>query len=548
MYDLNNLEIHNNYHYQLIDMNGNIIEEHTVYNEARPGLYVAQAGTSGFSSVPLVVFYKKTTRDSEGNSVTDEQESSITASVPIYRLTSADEIDYGGIITYGGSVDFLASDFVGTITRFALGGGYTPKNDGWGGSEQPAITYYWSEASGSGQKNESTSLHIDVTIYMSTSAPQFSVKYDANISSILHKSSPSTLTPAPSWVALSSINISDLPNRGLLNKRIPIAFTLPMERASLPDEGKYKVYSPTTSVERDGVTILNSKIGNYGSLFSMVFGDIGATSIEGHCSDIYIPAVILTPQKIQNLLEKNLEEYVFFCSVPPGCTYQSITVNGTAEGNNNGITWKDPSHLSKMTPRKVGMEEGEEKNIDDYRNTNIGDYYANCLLGGVWEPPNGTSTCPKYLYFSSAPNNIFTGYRTGATVQVKVDNTWQTVGATQNYTTTYFNYSRFSNIEDYRVVVSAPSENSTFFVNDAEGLTVPNKSFDPNVLCIGDSGNDFGTAGITITRARLESLNDAIGGDQRRSGYNIGITVSASCFYKSSNTIAYINYEVTASG
>ena len=549
MYDLNNIKIHNNYHYQLIDKNGNIIEEHTVYNESRPGLYVAQVGQGSLNSVPLTVFYKRKKRDNEGNIVTEDYESSITAGVSIYRTSSASNISYGYTIEYKGSTDFLASSFVGTITRFCLGGGYTPRTEGgWGGSEsEPPPTYYWSEASGGGDKGETVSLHIDITIFMSASRPSFPVRYDQNISSILHINDPSTLSPGPKWVGLSSINISDLPDREMLNKRIPIAFQLPMAKESLPDEGAYRVYSPTTSVERDGVTILNSGEGNYGSLFSMVFGEIGATSIGGYCSDIYIPAVVLTPQKIQNLLDKDLEEYVFFCSVPPGCSYQGISVNGTLEGSGGGITWTDPNGISKMTPRAVGMEEGEERTLDSYRNTDVGDYYANCLLGGCWEPPSGTSTCPRFLYFSSAPSNIYVGAYTGATVQVKVNNQWQNVGSARTYTTVYFDYSHFSNIQDYRVVVSAPSENSRFYVNEAEGLTVPNKSFDPNVLCIGDSG-DFGTAGITISRSRMQALSDGIFQEQRHSGYNIGIRVNANCFYKCSNTIGYLQYEVKASG
>ena len=46
----------------------------------------------------------------------------------------------------------------------------------------------------------------------------------------------------------------------------------------------------------------------------------------------------------------------------------------------------------------------------------------------------------------------------------------------------------------------------------------------------------------------MQALSDGIFQEQRHSGYNIGIRVNANCFYKCSNTIGYLQYEVKASG
>ena len=550
MYNASEIKAHNHYHYQLIDKDGTIIKEDTVYNTANSGLFVAEAGNSKMSGAPVNIMYNPIYRNDQEEIVESDKIFIVRDNVPLARVNSADSIEYGTTVTYVGALDFPAGGFNGKLISIGLGGPYIKGED-----EENREYIYWSEAGLSGTKSESISLHIDVTIMISASMPSMSRPYDASISSVLHRDSAGLLTPGAGWIGLSSLGIGQLPNP--LKKRIPVKIKLPITYEADRDGGSFTTRNPKNAIDpsEDGYMIMGKDY-NYGYLPTIVFDDIGANNMGGGARSVYIPAVILTAEEIRRLntqmqnSSNDNEMAWFFCSIPQGATYHGIRVNGV-DGGSGGFIWKEPNGVGgpqRLTPTGYSMSDADYgQGIGQFHNTETGQYYASNIWGGYWEPPSGSPVSPDYVFFNNAPQNVYAGYGAGAIIDAWVDGHWERMGSSTPCAVTYF--EPIEGATRYRALISVPDETGDFFVNSAEKTVLSHKAYDPNILCIGDANNDFGKCGIGINKTKMADLYKGIFTDQKYSGYNIGVVVDVSGgFYKNSNIVAKLRYGVTASG
>lgn len=554
MYNVDTIsKIHNSYHYKLIK-NDEIIDEGTVYNTANSNIYIIDIGTSITNTTTFRVAYHPFNSDTTYFHST---------SIRFNRVTPKDQINYGSSIKFEGVVQFpTGGSFEGQIIGFSLGS-MVEKKDSDG---KVTDREYWSEASASASKTEDTTLIVNATLYIVVSQPSGGLKfYDKEKSSILNLDYNAFPTPAPSGISLSAFDLSNLSEITYLHKSIPIMCNLPTELHTSYQEGTYKLINPTTVsitgplagsmfLPGSGTTAkYDTNNYNFGVVNSIVFGGIGATEIGNATQDkeqenpITIPVVRLGLQDIELLLEdEDKVNYYFYASVPYGCSFSHVVTNGVQDSN---IPYVDPSSKSNISITAIGMSPDEEVSITEYQNTENGSYYANYIFGTYWEPPSGTAVCPTYLYLGEKPNNIFRGNNISCTIQGYDGSSWKDIVSGIKYKTVYVddevNYSR------YRAVVSAPGTNDTGYqVNSIETSVLPRKAYDPNVLRIGNSSNDFGTCGVQITRQILEDWKASILSDQTKvTNYTVSIAIrTTGKFYKASNTIAYLKYEVNASG
>ena len=536
-----NFKIHNNYTFTLTDEKGNVLEKKTIYNSANPGVFVATAGNGEITGTVLDITYKP--YNSDGG--LSEDETSTSAGVTFYRNTPESEVQYGNYVEYVGSVDFLPStNFVGNITGVSLGR-YVVYNE----DRTVKDILHWSEGGGIGITKTSTmSLHIDVKLYLAAQYPG-GCYYDEKISSVLHRSqSNCLLTPLPKWVGLSSFDVTQLSPP--LHKRVPVLHSIPTEVERNYEQGTATIKNKVNNEESDSFFVagtnssLSTDISSYnvGILKSIIFGDVSVSSFggsfEGSSTGVYIPAVVLTQGLIDELKRKypNEDEFYFFCVAPEGASGYSVSVNGTTD---NHLQFIDPRNLTRMTSTRVGLTANEEpKEITELRNLDTGSYYSQYILGDdeYWEPASGCPTCPPYVYFDSKPDNVRCGPSASVAIQAFVNNNWVTVGARGQSTNGAVYLNDVDGANKYRAVVSAPQLTDSFFVNQYEKSTVPHKSYDPYIICIGNSGNDFGKVGIKILRDDL----------QRYCNSYIGLNANITSYYKSSNTVAFLSCRMTA--
>lgn len=542
MYNIN-FEAHNNYTFTTIDENGKVIEKKTIYNTAKPGLFVAEAGNYAMNGTTLEITY----RPSRPDDSTDDTESVVTAGVGLYRMTPSSEIHYGGFVKYSGSVDFSPSiNFVGTITSVSLGRHVLYNED-----QTVKDTLHWSEGGGIGiEKSSTMSLHIDVELYLKAETPGGKY-YDENISSVLHKNQDNgLLTPLPQWVGLSSFNVTQLSSP--LHKRVPVLHDMPTEIVRDYEQGTSTIKNKVNNEESDSFFVsgtnstLSTNISSYnvGILKSIVFGDVSVNtfggSFGGSSKSVYIPAVVLTQGLINELKNSypNEDEFYFFCIEPEGSSSYSVSVNGTTDNN---LSFISPRTIPRMTSTRVGLTANEDpRDITRLRNTSTGTYYSQYILGNdeYWEPELGCPTCPPYVYLNGIPDNVRCGPSASVTIQALVGNNWVNVGARGKATNGAIYLNNVEGTNTYRAVVSAPQFTDSFFVNQYEKSTVPHKSYDPYVICIGGIGCDFGKVGIKILRDDLQKYCNSY----------IGIEAEITDYYKSSNTVAFLSCSMTARG
>ena len=202
------------------------------------------------------------------------------------------------------------------------------------------------------------------------------------------------------------------------------------------------------------------------------------------------------------------------------------------------------------------MTSNEKVAINTYQNTNIGTYYAPFIFGDYWEPPSGSPICPTYIYFKNegpdggVPKYIHLGNSSSVVIQGYKDNAWENI-LTANKAYKSYELNIPENIySEFRAIVSAPSCNSTnFYVNNAESAVVPKKTYDPYIICIGNSENDFTKTGVEVSKTIIDTWVENLNQEQTDIEYYIiSLAVKLTGFYKSANVISYIGYEVSVSG
>lgn len=544
-----NIKIHNSYHYKLIKTDGTVVKEDTVYNSASSRIYVADIGSGSTISTTLRIYYHGFYINEDGERATTQEEYCTTTGISFQRVTKPEEISYGTAIHFIGMVEFAAGNgFTGSITKFALGGEQNIYEEGEDGKKILVDTVHWSEANGGGEKDETTAAIITVNLYITANAPTgLPYIYDENNCSILKKYQESFPSPGISWIGLSSIPLETLSTT--LHKKLPIIDTIPTVMYHSYELGKpnfsiVNTVSATTEEHKD-MLYLGSNSWNFGTLRTMVFGNVGAMPISGRWEGepVIMPAAKLNAQSLSSLLLTDKEEFFFFVVAPEGCSAGSVTVNGTTGESAEGVSFVDPRSVSDIGISAIGVTDTEEVSIEQYKNTDVGEYYANYLFGDYWEPPTGSAVCPQYIYFTERPTNIYAGKNCSATIQAFVDNKWVNVGASESYKTIYL--SEVENAARYRAVVSAPPSNSTnFYINNVESAIIPYKTYDPFVLRIGGADGDFGRCGIRVPRETIQHWYDSLLEEQTTTTYYvIGITIIPNgVFYKTANVLSYIKY------
>ena len=543
------LQIHNKYEYKLIDNNtGEIVKTNTVYNTAIPGLFVMEVGASNTNGASVTFEYTH-----------DNINSYYQTSLTFYRTTPAESVDFNTNIAYSGTTEITSHNVVGNINKIGLGRYVQDSN-----------VYYWSEINESITMNENNSLVITITLYFNVSVPSSgAIKYyDINLTSLLSKTSNSFPSPGVRSIAVSPLPFNSLPN--ILNKKIPTFMTLPTRGVGrdfayitenlsnvedISHEGE--LYLPSFGLIKEVSGYRKDSNFNCGIMRSVLLTDVGLANFGSSGSiRTIIPAAKLYRNTIDTLLEQNLDRYYFYCAVPIGSPYGTddvkITLNNE-ELQNAGATFVDPRAVNMISITGVAMSsEDTPTSINSFRNTNVGTYYANYLFenDGYWEPPSGSSICPNYIYFGSAPTNVVTGNIT-CIIQGKRNNsdTWENISNIDTYSTITLDYDS-SEYSEYRMYVNGKScSNTNFYLNNAEQAIIPLKSYDPMILRVGAGSDDFTTTGICIPRATLENWKNALIADQKTLAYTLGIEVTISgMMYKTANTIAYMKYKVEATG
>ena len=558
--------IHNNYHYKLIDSNTNeVLEERTVYNTANSGLYVTDITSGNTRTTTFRVKYKGYHLNDEGESVLNDYYSYYATTLGFTRATLPENIDFGTNIRFVSNIEYPASTgFVGEIEEFSLGSELIIYNE----DHEETDRWHWSECSVQITKTESTILVIGIEFFITVAKPTLPYCYIPKINSILNADTGFFPTPAPSGISLSPLILANIPND--MKKIIPTVIGLPVLTETNRQDGTYKMKNPETTTDKPGFFFLPATGSSYsydynrhyniGTVHSIVYNGIGAriisTSSQQGDNPIIVPVVRLNLQALYDLLQDETAEYYYFYgSIPYGCTFRNLTVNGVTDTYE--LEWVDPSSLIPITVTGVGIQSDDvPAQISSFHSGAElleGTYYANYIFspGEYWEPPSGAPVCPRYIYLAEKPHNVTLGGNINCTIQGKNsgDSGWTDLLTGIRYSTIYSNDE--TNYDQYRAVVSAPETNSlNYFVNSIESTVLAGKSYDPNVIRIGNSSNDYGQSGVKIPRARIQSWYDGLISDQSSvTNYTIGISINTNNkFYKAANSLAYLKYEVITSG
>ena len=556
-------KIHNFYHCKLFQ-GDTLVSEKKVYNAANSGLYITDIGMSNTRNAIFRIFYNKAYYDPKDKETKYEEElRQITTNVSFVRQTQEENIDYNTPIVFSGRVTFPASDsFIGKLKKCALGSELEILDEEGKSTGQ---FDYWSEADlDDVVKTETMRLEIYITINFVINSEAFdniSYKYDKNINSLLNKKNGYFPTPAPNFISLSTIDINDISgnSQGLLKKKLPVVLSLPITTVVSRQDGIYTVKNPkrnTPEGEKDSLylTGLESSISNdktnynIGSACTMVYGSIGAESLVSSTNGtdtLMLPVVSLNSQSIIALLatikpdeDINDKKFYFFASIPANCEYVGCYVNGIS----SGLQFIDPSTLRELRPEKISLDGETLEEISNYRNTNEGEYYANYLFGSYWEPPSGLAVCPKSLYFNNKIiNNLYIGNNISCIIQIQNNNNWEDYLIGKRYEVVINNDIDSSHEHNYRAVVSAPNTNATnYFVNNYESSVLQKKSFDSNILSIGNQYYDFSKAGVEVPATILNNWKN----DNTNRIISIGIRPHS--YYKAANSLAELTYSFIA--
>ena len=559
--------IHNNYHYKLIDNEtGEILLEDTVYNTSDSSIYIAEVRNNAILNTTFGIEYIREKYNPETGEYEEEEEPTLySTNVTFFRVTPSRQVDFNVPIEFSSDISFPAdNNFIGTIQKFLLGKQVIVKNE----SGEVEDVKYWSEASASIEKTASTRLELSILVYITAAAPSSSSLklYDKSISSILNIETGAFPTPGPRSLGLSTMDINDLPSP--MKKLVPTILTLPTVNISEYDttgKGSFSMKNPVNSDGEKffipGVGSIGSGYGdassfNVGSAYSIVYSDIGA-SILGSSSTgenpLLIPIIKFNKQLLTEIIENATDiehqTFYYFASVPPHCTCEGCYVNGEPVGAE--VSFTDPAGTRAQAPQPiyVGLTENEKVPISNYRSSGDllpGTYYAHYIYGGYWEPPQGSPVCPNYLYFAGGSdiNNMFTGENINCIIQGRINTTWYTI-LTSKPRTVVKTDEDTSIYEEFRAIVSAPSTSSTnYYVAPLESSVIQRKSYDPNVLCIGNSAADFSQVGISVTGPQIVTWNNALGQEGNVSGYTVSLRITPQSYYKAANSLTYLKYGI----
>lgn len=574
MFNRYNSEIHNTYHFKLIDDKTNqVLSEKTINNEANSGVYVADIGSNSTRSTTLRIHYKKAYLDSENHLQHEENERTVTTSVTFERVTLSQNISYNTPIEFVANITYAAStSFVGEIIKASLGSEISIKDQE---GKPTGGKKYWSEALLSLEKTETTRLVLTVTLKISVSDPSgFPYLYDKSINSLLNIESGYFPTPGPNFIALSTLQLRQIGN--ILRKKIPTILSLPVQTTTSYDEGYFLIENPKTSTSEGTQNTfyipatgssLSYDYNNYniGGACTLVYGNVGAESIQGSVSgdnDVLLPVINFTRQKIINLIEQEGEEgfntktFYFFSSIPIGCQYSGRIYVNDIRSQGDGLSYNNPTDLrEQISPIGVGINSFDSPTlITDFQSREgdikTGSYYSNYIFGDYWEPPSGTPVCPNYVYFNEKITNIFIGNNISCSVQGSDDGiNWTTFLTGKKYQVVKKDENEI-NYNYYRIEVLAPGcEGTNYFVNDYESSVLQRKSYDPNVLCVGTTNIDFSQAGLVVPGATLLNWKEQLDNDSHLAGMrvNLGLT-SITGYYKAANTLAYLVYSARVEG
>ena len=549
----NCIECHNKYEFIVLDENREVVEKGTYYNSADSGVYAEEIGSSKTNSTTVNLIYTPP----QGT------ESTTGFGISFNKVNTEVIYDFGDTIEFVGSLEISSNQLIGSISKVALGRGKKNEDD-----EESNEIKYWSETNCSISMGEKNTLILNIYLNFSVSAPA-GKRYDKKFSSLLNNGYNYFPTPGALSIEISSVPISGLPSP--LAKRVPTFMSLP----TITELGSFNSpcfvrRNPSNLEDQEGVLFLPS-VGvkkvygfgeksnfNCGIMETMVFPDIGASSFTasgagGAEFTTIIPVVKLYAQDLRELSDQNTDQY-FYCAVPKCCdpAEAQIVVNNTVV-QSSGITFTDPRTLTAINVTAVGMTSDEEVSINTYRNTNVGSSYANYLFedNGYWEPPSGSAISPTYVYLASAPKYVVTGANISCSFQGKNVNTenWESIGSASRYDKVTLNYDT-SLYNAYRAIVSAPSSSSTgYYLNETEKVVLSLKSYDEMILRIGDESHDFTKTGIKITIGQINTWLAAMGADQSKTAYTVGLQVIIrNTMFKSANTVAYMQYNVTTTG
>lgn len=549
----NCIECHNKYEFIVLDENREVVEKGTYYNSADSGVYAEEVGSSKTNSTTVNLIYTPP----EG------EETTIGFGITFTKVNTEVIYDFGDTIEFVGSLEISSNRLTGSISKVALGSGKRNDDD-----EESDEVKYWSETNCSISMGEKNTLILNVYLNFSVSAPA-GKRYDKKFSSLLNNGYNYFPTPGALSIEISSVPISGLPSP--LAKKVPTFMSLPTT-TELGDFSSpcFIRRNPSNLEDQEGVLFLPS-VGvkniygfgeksnfNCGIMETMVFPDIGASTFTasgagGGVFTTIIPVVKLYAQDLRELSDQNTDQY-FYCAVPKCCdpAEARIVVNNTVI-EPGSITFTDPSTLPTITVAAVGMTPDEEVDISTYRNTNVGSSYANYLFedNGYWEPPSGSAVSPTYVYLASAPKYVVTGANISCSFQGKNVNTdnWESIGSASRYDKVTLNYDT-SLYNAYRAIISAPSSSSTgYYLNETEKVVLSLKSYDRMILRIGDESHDFTKTGIKITIGQINTWLAAMGADQSKTAYTVGLQVTIrNAMFKSANTVAYMQYNVTTTG